>query len=262
MNHDSSALFRIGTPHLAFEELPSTNGHLKAWLRDRQQAPPGAGTVVSARVQTSGYGQHGRTWLTVPGLALTFSVWLPGPPLPHLTIRAALGVAEGLEPHLPAGLLGFKWVNDLVVAGRKLGGILAEGITGAGTDRSGTVLGIGLNLVAPAEVPHAAGLLDLIGGIHAPVGGTGMDEAHRAILLDDLFKGLTLWMSPGREPLEPYRERLCHLGQRVVLEHASESLEGMARDLDAQGNLVIELDDGTLKPCHAGTLRLADGRYA
>ena len=46
------------------------------------------------------------------------------------------------------------------------------------------------------------------------------------------------------------------------LEQGTQTLEGWAREIDARGNLVLELDDGTFQSIHAGTLRLANGHYA
>ena len=259
MSNTDQASTTLGHPHITFDTLPSTSQYLKDWVRDSHRPPPASGTLVSARVQTSGYGQHGRNWSAVPGRALTFSIWIPGIPVAHLTIRAALGMAEALDMVLPPGLVRLKWVNDLVVEGRKLGGILAEGLSGGSPDRTGTVLGIGINLQAPHDIPHATGLLAHLAstGQDPPLAGPPVE-----VLMTTLMHHLATWFDTDRDPVACYRLRMCHLGQRVILEQGAHLLEGIARDLDEQGNLLLERDDGTSIRCHAGTLRLADGRYA
>ena len=259
MNHPNLETNKLGHPHFAFDTLPSTSQYLKDWVRDRHRPAPSKGALVSARVQTSGYGQHGRTWSAVPGKSLSFSLWIPGIPVPHLTIRAALGMAVALDSFVPPGMVGLKWVNDLVIEGRKLGGILAEGLSGGSPDRTGTVLGIGLNLDAPPDIPHATGLL-----AHLPSMGQNppLAEPSADALMAAMMHQLGIWLDTDRDPVASYRQRMCHLGQRVTLEQGAQLLEGIARDLDDQGNLLLELDDGSSIRCHAGTLRLADGRYA
>lgn len=96
------------------------------------------GAVALAEHQTEGRGRLGRTWLDEAGSGLTFSVLLtPPPPVarwPELTLLAAHAVAE----ELGAGAT-IKPPNDVLVAGRKVAGILGE----AG---SRVVLGIGINI--------------------------------------------------------------------------------------------------------------------
>ncbi|MGE0864281.1 MAG: biotin--[acetyl-CoA-carboxylase] ligase, partial [Vicinamibacterales bacterium] len=95
-------------------------------------AGAGAGVVVGADQQTAGRGRRGRVWESPPGAGLYFS-FIARPPvranatLPLLTLAAGLGGRQGLH-----AALGFapdlKWPNDVMVGGRKLAGILAEGL--------------------------------------------------------------------------------------------------------------------------------------
>ncbi|MGE3275574.1 MAG: biotin--[acetyl-CoA-carboxylase] ligase [Vicinamibacterales bacterium] len=113
------------------------------------------GLVLVADEQTAGRGRRGRAWSSPPGAGLYLSLLLR-PPLPVgdtlalLTLAAGVGVAAGVRE--ATGLApGLKWPNDLMIARRKLAGILAEGI-GMGAPGQAVVLGIGVN-VQPAAYP-------------------------------------------------------------------------------------------------------------
>ena len=131
---------RLGRPYRFLERCESTQRELPS------DAPEGA--VVATDEQTAGRGRLGRTWFAAPGTSLLFSISLrptvPTHRLPELSIVAGLSCADairavtGLTPDI-------KLPNDLLVAGRKLAGILAE----ARDER--VVLGIGINVNTPKE---------------------------------------------------------------------------------------------------------------
>ena len=131
---------RFGRPYRFLEECPSTQRELA------DDAPEGE-TVVADH-QTEGRGRLGREWLAEPGTSVLMSVCLRPPVeaarLPELTVVAALAVADaiaaetGLAPEL-------KHPNDVLIAGRKVAGVLAEASEGR------VVLGIGVNVHQTAE---------------------------------------------------------------------------------------------------------------
>lgn len=100
--------------------------------------------VVIACQQSAGRGQWGRTWDSPKG-GLYLSLWLPTIPLPPLllTLVSAWGIATHLHPYqLPVEL---KWPNDLLLEGKKLGGIKVE----QHPPHSPVVIGVGLNAANP-----------------------------------------------------------------------------------------------------------------
>lgn len=128
----------------------STNAVLL--VRAESGAP--TGTVVVAEHQTAGRGRRGRQWLAAPGDSLTFSLlWRfpPGTPPAGLSLATGLAVVLALEK-VDGGGTVLKWPNDLLRAGKKLGGILVELVPGA---PHAAVIGIGLNLRLPANMPAA-----------------------------------------------------------------------------------------------------------
>jgi BirA family biotin operon repressor/biotin-[acetyl-CoA-carboxylase] ligase len=138
---------RLGRPYRFVEECESTQR-----LLDPKEAE---GSTVATDLQTRGRGRLGRTWETPPGRALLFSVLLhPRPPMaiwPELSLVAGGAVATALaaETDVAAEL---SHPNDVLIAGRKVAGILAEASVGQ------VVLGIGVNVnqvddELPAETP-------------------------------------------------------------------------------------------------------------
>jgi BirA family transcriptional regulator, biotin operon repressor / biotin---[acetyl-CoA-carboxylase] ligase len=123
-----------------FETTDSTNREL--WgLLDRGVESP----VVIAQTQTAGKGQYGRQWASSPGgLYLSMAI-APQPPA-QLTLTTVWGLAELL--HRQGIPVQIKWLNDLVIQGRKLGGILTEA-KWRGGEMSEAIVGIGLNISNP-----------------------------------------------------------------------------------------------------------------
>ena len=123
----------------------STSSELKALAREGAAA----GTVVLADEQTGGRGRSGRTWFSPDGLGVWMSVLLQcelsAERLAPLSIAAAVSVADALR-ELTGLDVRVKWPNDLLVGGRKLGGLLVESIQTAGKSVVSAVLGIGLNV--------------------------------------------------------------------------------------------------------------------
>jgi BirA family transcriptional regulator, biotin operon repressor / biotin---[acetyl-CoA-carboxylase] ligase len=125
------------------------------------------GAVVVAETQTAGRGRRGHAWLSPPGSGLYVSAILtPGRARSDrdratmlMTLAAGVALAEAIET-ATALRVDLKWPNDLYVARRKLGGILAEGIYSGSEPRSGgvdtVILGYGINVGAVAFPPELA----------------------------------------------------------------------------------------------------------
>ncbi|HEY5058719.1 MAG TPA: biotin--[acetyl-CoA-carboxylase] ligase [Gaiellaceae bacterium] len=131
---------RLGQPYRFVESCASTQRLLG------EDEPEGSTAV--ADVQTAGRGRLGRTWEAPPGRAILCSVLLrppvPMPLWPELSLVAGEAVAQTLraETGVDASL---RHPNDVVIAGRKLVGVLAEATKGR------VVLGIGVNVNQTAE---------------------------------------------------------------------------------------------------------------
>ena len=221
----------LGRPRLHLRETSSTND------RARELAGTGAphGTLVTAAAQSAGRGRQGRTWSAPPGHALLMSLVLRDPP-PLLPLGAAVAVAAAAGDDAR-----IKWPNDVLVDGRKVSGILAEGRPQEGW----AVLGIGVNVAVRLE--------DLPQELHATAATLGLApqdvEAVRASLLTELDDVLALEPSAL---LDAWRARDALAGREVRWAAGS----GVAAGIDGDGRLVVELAGGGRTALDAGEVYL------
>ena len=131
-----------------YDSLPSTNDRLAQLIEAENAAP---GTIVIARHQTAGRGQRGKQWDSATGglyLSLALAPNLPASNVHQLTVGIVWGIAWNLRQQgLPVLI---KWPNDLILAGRKLGGILTETRISHGNIRS-AIVGVGINYANPVS---------------------------------------------------------------------------------------------------------------
>jgi BirA family biotin operon repressor/biotin-[acetyl-CoA-carboxylase] ligase len=167
------------------------------------------GSVVVADHQTAGRGRLDREWQAPPSTALLASFVLARHPL--MSLAAGVAAAEACGPQVR-----LKWPNDLMLDGRKLGGILVE----ASRDRA--VVGIGINLT------------------WAPPGAARLDRS-RDELLDLLRDNLALWTAePNAKILERWRQLSDTIGRRVRIELPGRTFEGTAEDIAEDGSLIVD----------------------
>jgi BirA family transcriptional regulator, biotin operon repressor / biotin---[acetyl-CoA-carboxylase] ligase len=208
----------LGRPRLHLRETTSTND------RARELAAAGAphGTLVTAAAQSAGRGRQGRTWSAPEGHALLMSLVLRGAH-PLLPLAAGVAVADAIGSDAR-----IKWPNDVLIDGRKVAGILAEGRPQEGW----AVLGIGLNVSAPA-----GGFPEELREIAASLNGALSRHEVLAALLERLEARLA---SPLPEVLAEWRRRDALLGQRVGWDGG----HGVAAGIDADGSLLVDTDAG------------------
>lgn len=237
-----------------YPELPSTNDEAK------RLAPTGCpeGTVVITECQTGGKGRMGRPWFSPRGRGLWFTVLLRPPvnpaETPQVTMVAAVAVAEAIREHTGVEAV-IKWPNDILVAGKKLCGILVE--LNAEMDRVNfMVAGIGLNVNIPRpefppDIGATATSLQAEAGRHIP----------RVPLLRALLASLEmwyqLWLREGFVPvLDRWRELCVTLDCPVTVHTVRETYTGHAVDVDETGALLVRTADGGLERLLAGEVTL------
>lgn len=236
----------VGAVVHRFESVPSTNDIAKGLALQGA----GHGTAVLAGEQTRGRGTKGRSWHSPAGLGLYASFILRGPggatvPLLHLVPLAAGLAASDAVREAAAVETRLKWPNDILLDGKKLGGILAEGVSGAaGGDF--VVVGIGLN------VGHAAGdfpedLRATSASIRIAAGRDVAVEAVWAALCRSLERWYNVLARGDREAvIRTFETRSAFLpGQAVRLETAAGAFEADYRGLDTDGRLVVDRRDGS-----------------
>ncbi|WP_368562482.1 bifunctional biotin--[acetyl-CoA-carboxylase] ligase/biotin operon repressor BirA [Pseudoxanthomonas sp. UTMC 1351] len=229
--------------------LDSTNSEL---LR-RQTSTDGV-TVLLAEQQTGGRGRRGRAWASpvAANLYLSIARHFSGglARLGGLSLVAGVAVAEALRAQGFADV-GLKWPNDLVVSGRKLGGLLVEG----GGEHGGpvrAVIGVGINV----RMPEAFAMdidqpwIDLA-AMAAPLPSR---NAIAAQVLAQLLPVLDQFDEEGLAPFLPRYARLDALAGREVLIHSAGGTEqGWAEGIAADGALRVRIA-GEIRNVHAGEI--------
>ena len=236
---------RLGRPLLYFPTIDSTSSYVMG--RAREGAPPGL--LVITNEQTAGRGRIGRSWRSLPGMQLEFSLLLkPSFPSHFLVMASAVAVSEAVET--AAGIsAGIKWPNDIEVDGKKVGGILIE------TTSDFAVLGIGLNVNGtladdPMLRSTATTLADAAG-----------HPLSREMIFVELLQRFDLRYADlsaigGNGAFAAlhtaWRERLVTLGRRVTVTQGGSSVSGLAEAVDAGGSLLLRRDDGSQATVHWG----------
>lgn len=202
-----------------------------------------SGTLVVADAQSAGRGRMGRSWSSEPGRGV-WCTMIERPAdaraLDVLSIRVGLAIARGLDA-VAGERVGIKWPNDLVVRAGKLGGILAEA-RWSGTTLGWVAVGVGVNVMPPADVPGAAGL---------------PDRSSRADVLAAIVAGIRQAASRGGhldgQELKQFRGRDILNGRRLT----SPAI-GVAESISEAGALLVRTASG-LEHHRTGTVQLAEG---
>ncbi len=237
-----------------FPSLVSTNRTAKEMaLADAEH-----GTVVLSELQTGGRGRYDRAFFSPAG-GLYMSLVLRPEYLPFsgstlVTTFVGLAVCEAIE-EVTGKHPGIKWVNDLLLDGKKICGILTEAVTDFESGRlSWIVAGIGINIHSapedfPPELQNTAASVDPEREI------PGIRNRLSAAILNRIL---------GAEPfpeqsdlLERYRKRLIMLGRNVLVSRAGESWPAVALDLDPEGRLILQRENGDLLSLSSGEISIS-----
>jgi len=249
-----------------FDELDSTN----RWALDRAREGAAEGLVVVADHQTAGRGRLDRTWEAQPGSSLLVSVVLhaaaAGNPVAdtrgadargadargadargadargdgHRAVSAVAVALTRAVQHVAGVAAGIKWPNDVVVADRKLAGILAE------REGDALVVGVGVNVnwdAFPPELADTATACNLEAG----------HPIDRDALLDGFLRELSAALDDPVATERAHRDLLVTLGRRVrVSLTRGDPIEGQAVGLGVLGELEVCDDDGKVHAVTTG----------
>lgn len=243
-------------PYAALDVVAST-GSTNADLLAAAGRGAADHTVLIADTQTAGRGRRDRQWVSPPGTGLYLSVLLRPAAVPPARL-GTLGMVAGLALRHVATEAGvtasLKWPNDLMIDGAKCAGVLSE--AAAGTPPA-VVVGIGLNVrPLPEQVPAGPG------GLAATSLAEHGATTDRGVLATSWLRAFVeleqAWRVADGDVtrsglLTGYRDACGTIGRRVRAELPDGvSRTGVAVDLDAGGQLLIKLDDGTVSPISAG----------
>jgi BirA family biotin operon repressor/biotin-[acetyl-CoA-carboxylase] ligase len=218
--------------------IDSTNDELKR----RADAGASEGLLLCAETQSAGHGRHGRPWVSPRGnlyCSLLLRPKAPAAKTVQFSYIAALAAAEAVERQLPPGFepVTCKWPNDILLKGRKIGGILLE--SGARASRDGRldwlVIGVGINVLQyPSECDFPATALAEWGG-----------RTDRAKLLADFAAAFDrwrgLWDKEGFAPVrQAWLKRAQWLGQKIEVRTSGGQVIGVFAGVDDAGALIVQ----------------------
>lgn len=231
----SSAVYDDGkpqaTPLYYYEDLPSTNLTAKEiFLAEPAQ---NRRFIVLADRQTAGRGRLGRSFFSEGGLYFSIAVPAGSFSLPAelLTTAAAASVCraiiqEGFDAKI-------KWVNDILVDGKKVCGILAEALS-AGDTVLGYVVGIGVNIGTP-DFPEE--IADIAGSLSG-------DTQLKFKLFEAIRVNFFASLNESPQKLISYcTEKSCVIGRKLRYFGAADG-SGIAIGLADNGGLIVKRDDG------------------
>jgi BirA family transcriptional regulator, biotin operon repressor / biotin---[acetyl-CoA-carboxylase] ligase len=213
------------------------------------------GTVVMAEAQTAGQGRSGRTWHSERGTGLYFTLLLR-PRLspaqaPLLTMlagisaHAAVQALTGLVPEL-------KWPNDLLLNGKKFGGILTEMHAEPNAVRF-VIVGIGINV---NQEKFPAGLSASATSVRKETGRMTYRLELLARLLSQFEGDYNRFLREGPGFVVDRFQSVSSFaqGRRVRVETGAESYAGTTAGLSPEGLLLVARDDGPLVTVVAGDI--------
>lgn len=230
-----------------FDEVDSTNNVIKTLAEDGVAQ----GAVAIAVKQYSGRGRKGRSFISPDG-GLYFSLLLrpktDAQTASLITCAAAVAVCEAIEQvteYAPT----IKWVNDILIDGKKVCGILTESKIGS---RTGTldyaILGIGINVFEPAG-GFDESIKDIACALFKTEKANAREELASAVLikLHELFD----YTNP-KLYYERYKERSVLIGKTVNVISSDDVISATVVGLDSDFRLLVEYDNGKFDALSSG----------
>jgi len=217
------------------------------------------GTVVIADSQTAGRGRYGRSFYSPAGDGLYMTVVLRPPEIAALSAAMITAASAVLVCRAIEAVMGedsdikakIKWVNDIVIDGKKVCGILTEAVTDF---KSGNIrwaaVGIGVNVYAggfPAELEKTAAAL--YGDRRRPAARSWLaaEIVNRFLPTDNRFKAENF--------IGEYRARMALLGREIKVYQQGRAFDAVAVGVDDACRLIIMKRDG-------GTAALSSGEVS
>ncbi|HAL18926.1 MAG TPA: biotin--[acetyl-CoA-carboxylase] ligase [Spirochaetaceae bacterium] len=226
-----------------FEQLNSTNDYLKRFVSEHSSDDCKETVCCCAFSQTSGRGRNGRSFSSGEGgLYISFLEYGIAEPA-NITLKTSVRILKILEDFFNIDLK-IKWVNDIVLDGRKCVGILVE--SGPGY----CISGIGINVfnAIPEDLKYRA--VSILGESRRDV------VTERKMLCDLADRIIRGWSEPlGSAWMDEYRRKSSVLGSECELYDVcgNKIANGIAVDFAQDGSIVLD-EEGVLKSYLSGEL--------
>lgn len=233
--------------------LSSTNTVMKEQYLNQPD-----GFTLMAEQQTGGRGRLGRSFASPIGTGIYLTILLhptlPVSKIQFVTIAAAIAVSQaitqtaGFSPQI-------KWVNDVLMNGQKLCGILTEAtIEGESGTVNSLIVGIGVNL---RPNPYWSEEVRAIAGALSEFGSVPRRAVLAAAVLSHFEEAYRLLINGQEQQLiAHYRMKLCCLNQTITVISPTETYEAFCTGLDENGHLLIQRKDGSIQTLSSGEISI------
>jgi BirA family transcriptional regulator, biotin operon repressor / biotin---[acetyl-CoA-carboxylase] ligase len=244
----------VGRSVVVFDSLASTNDTAWGYASDKRNN----GIAVFAERQSAGRGRQGNKWQGCESKSLLCSVLLHDTHLRSdlLTLTAGVAVAEAIGD-CGRHSASLKWPNDVLLAGRKVAGILIESRMAGGS--VAYVIGIGINCCQTAD-DFGPDLASIATSIEL---ASGM-PCDRNILARRMLIELDEWLKTAivdpQKVKDAWMDRASQLNKRITLQHNNRSYTGTCVGVDPVDGLILQLDGGGIRmfdAAHTHTVRMA-----
>ena len=227
-------------PLIYLDKISSTNDYLKDLLGKEMLQD---NTFVVATEQTAGRGQMGNSWRSSKGSSISLSIYKKQLNIPlkdQFKIAMSVSLAVRQVFALFSEEVRVKWPNDILIQGKKVGGILIEN-TIQGNEITSSVIGIGLNVFkfSMPELTKATAL---------------SEHSKLAIKLDSLQEILMIQLDKSLSEMEhisypslkfSYESHLFGIGVLKTFQKSNQkSFQGFIRGVTSNGALIIENQEG------------------
>lgn len=243
----------IGRNIYYFDTVDSTNIKAKELAMEVEE-----GTVVIAEEQTKGKGRLGRDWLSPKGKGIWMSIvlkpQLPPSEVAKLTLIGAAAVSKALEE---IGIESYiKWPNDIIVQGKKICGILTE-MSCELNMINYVIMGIGINVnlenkdFSKELVDKATSLKEII--------GHSVDRKKLLGAILNHFEDLYIpFKNAGdiSKVINISKEKSILIGKKIRIIQGETERTGKALDIDEEGRLIVEYEDGTVDSIFSGEVSI------
>jgi BirA family transcriptional regulator, biotin operon repressor / biotin---[acetyl-CoA-carboxylase] ligase len=233
----------IGKRIVYLQETTSTNDEAMRLIPNEKSE----GTVVFALSQTKGRGRLGRRWISPPGniyLSIILKPYVNKPRVPIITLMSAVACARTLKglTRLPVSV---KWPNDIMVYGKKIGGILCE------MAKDTIVVGIGINLNSSLSLLPVS-LKKMATSVKFELGSQLETDRVVKILLEEFDKIYLDFLHKKDRDIISEWTSFCHmLGSSIEVDTSKGKIEGIAKGLGSRGELIVKGADGKIRKIYS-----------
>lgn len=237
---------------ISFEKIDSTNTYAKKNIENLHDK-----TVISADIQTNGYGRFDRVWVDLgkENIYMTFVLKPSDILLPvHANLTQYLSVVlckqieqMDLEPQI-------KWPNDVLINGKKVCGILAETVIKGGKLK-GIVLGIGVNLNASQD--NVCAIDRPATSLNLEVGKNINKKDFMEELIKNFYENYDEFLEKGFKLIKEYYESRSILqkeGGGIKIAVFNSVKEGKFGGFDNDGTLLLKMFDGKIEKINMGEI--------